>query len=147
MSKKRDRVFDELREAFGGFWGATAALRGRESRKPGEIGMAQYRLVKLLGQEGPLSAAQIAKLTGLSAATLSDMIDSLVSANLVTRCKSEEDKRATINALTEHGKECYEKKKELLKNKWSEALKDMSDEELEAAAAVLTRLTRVIETL
>lgn len=147
MGKKREQAFSELHEAFGSFFGATARLRGRESHSKDGLSIAQYRIVGLLGKLGPQTGAQLCKLTGLSGASLSEMIDHLVEAGYVERTKSAEDKRAVVNQLSVTGQQCFDKKHKEMKAKWQSALKDMSDEEIDGAAQVLRRLTAVIESL
>lgn len=147
MSSKREQAFTQLQEAFGGFFGATARLRGRESHNHDELSVAQFRIVGLIGKLGPQTGSQLCKLTGLSPASLSEMIDHLVAAGYVERAKSDEDKRATVNRLSEHGQQCFDRKHTELKAKWRKALKDMSDEEIEQAASSLRRLTEAIESI
>jgi len=79
-------------------------LRGRESQRPGELSYAQYSLLFGLASEPELSASRLAALADLSPATVTQMLDHLERAELVTRVRSALDKGVVLVALTEAGR-------------------------------------------
>ena len=68
------------------------------------------------------------------------MLDHLEQAGLVTRIRSEHDKRVVLVALTEPGGRLIAERRARLQPRWDAALADFSDEQLLTAAAVLDRL-------
>jgi len=54
--------------------------------------------------------------------------------------RSELDKRVVLTSLTERGRALVAERKALFEPRWSAALAEFGDEELQIAAAVLARL-------
>lgn len=119
---------------------AMRKLRGRETHRPGQISFAQYGLLFGLAGACERSARELADHADLSPATVTQMLDHLETAGLVTRTRSEEDRRVVLTALTERGAAVVAERKEQMEPRWHQALAEFSDADLTAAARVLDRL-------
>jgi DNA-binding MarR family transcriptional regulator len=140
---ERLEPYEELGRAFKTTMAAVRRLRGRETHRPGELSYAQYSLLFGLAGGGVMSARELAELADLSAATVAQMLDHLAAAGLVTRVRSDEDKRIVLTSLTERGCDVIEQRRAAIEPRWRAALAEFSDDELGVAAAVLDRLAEV----
>ncbi len=126
---------------------AVRRLRGRETQRAGQISYAQYGLLHGLAAACDCSARELAEQTDLSAATVAQMLEHLEAAGLVSRTRSEQDRRVVLSALTERGAELVRERQRRLEEHWGEALASFSDEQLRTAAAVLERIASVFDSL
>ena len=136
---------DELGRAFKAAMAAVRRLRGRETHRPGDLSYSQYSLLFSLAAGGVKSARELAELADLSPATVAQMLDHLAAAGLVTRIRSDEDKRIVLTSLTDRGCEVIEARRSTMEPRWRAALAEFSDAELTTAAAVLDRLRDLFE--
>jgi DNA-binding MarR family transcriptional regulator len=141
----------EAIEAFAGsFKRAMAAvrrLRGRETHRPGKPSFAQYHLLfALYGCDG-LSSSELAQAADLSPATVTQMLDALVEQGLVSRVRSESDRRIVTCSLTEPGREVIAERRALFQGRWDGSLAEFSAAELATAAAVLDRIATMFDSL
>jgi DNA-binding MarR family transcriptional regulator len=130
----------QLGAAFKGLMASVRRMRGRESRRHDELSDAQYRLLVGLRDQVSLSSRDLASLADLSAATATEMLDSLAAAGLVHRVRSETDRRVVLTSLTEDGHAKLEERHAQFLPRWEAALEGFSEDELRTAAAVLDRL-------
>ena len=138
---------DELRRSFKDVQAALRRLRGRETRKPGELSFAQFGLLFGLAERGEMSAGELATAAALSPATVTQMLDGLEAAGLVRRLRSERDKRVVMVSLTDDGRAVMESRRRWFESLWEQALDGLSARELSAATAVLDRLHDLFEQL
>jgi len=131
---------EHLARSFKAAMVAVRRLRGRESQRLGELSYAQYSLLFGLASEPELSASRLAAIADLSPATVTQMLDHLEQAELVTRVRSAHDKRVVLVALTESGRRLVAQRRAHLQPRWDAALAELSDAQLMTAAAVLDRL-------
>ena len=131
-----------LGRSFKGAMAAVRRLRGRQTQRPGELSAAQYELLFNLAGGGARSARELADAATLTAATTTQMLESLEAHGLVSRLRSDQDKRVVLNALTDRGRQVVEEHRARVEPKWRAALGEFSDEQLLTAAAVLDRLAR-----
>jgi DNA-binding MarR family transcriptional regulator len=139
----RSEGLEQLGRSFKAAMAAVRRLRGREARRPGELSFAQYSLLFGLVDGGARSARELACAADLSAATVTQMLDSLAAAGLVQRVRSTGDKRVVLTSLTERGSALLAARRACFEPRWRGALADFSDDELATAAAVLDRLRDV----
>jgi DNA-binding MarR family transcriptional regulator len=126
--------------AFKAATGAVRRLRGRETQRPLGFSYAQYSLLFGLAEHAELPASKLASAADLTPGTATQMLDHLESGGLVHRVRSEDDKRVVLVSLTDRGRELVAARRAQVESRWQTALKGFSDEELDAAAAVLERL-------
>jgi DNA-binding MarR family transcriptional regulator len=126
---------------------AVRKLRGRETQRIGQLSYAQYGLLHGLAGECELSARELATHTELSPATVTQMLEHLEAAGLVTRTRSEQDRRVVYSTLTERGAAVVAERQQHMEGRWKAALAECSDRELAAAAKVLDRVADMFESL
>jgi DNA-binding MarR family transcriptional regulator len=136
---------EELGRAFKSAMAAVRRQRGRETHRPGELSYAQYSLLFSLSDGGTKSARELAELADLSAATVTQMLDSLATAGLVIRVRSDADKRVVLTSLTDRGRDVIERRRCQMEPRWRGALSEFSGDELRVASAVLTRLAELFD--
>jgi DNA-binding MarR family transcriptional regulator len=131
---------EDLGRAFKAAMAAVRRLRGRETHHPGDLSYAQYSLLFGLAGGCTRSSRELAELADLSPATVTQMLDSLEASGLVTRIRSDEDKRIVLTSLTGRGRDVTEQRRAEIEPQWRAALAEFSDDELRIAAAVLDQL-------
>lgn len=141
----RDEALTELGIAFRRAFRALRSLRGRDTHRGGEVGHAQFELLIELYSRGSLNAGELAEAVGVSAATVSGMLDGLCAAELVERGRSESDRRLVVVKLTRRGRRKVEARKALWRRRWEEALEGVDEEELRVASRVLGRISDIFD--
>lgn len=131
---------EQLAAAFKAAMVAVRRLRGRDTHRQGGLSHAQYSLLFGLCNGDALSARDLADSADLSAATVTQMLESLEGAGLVQRTRSDTDKRVVLTSLTARGREVVDERRARVEPRWRAALGEFSGEELQTAAAVLRRL-------
>jgi DNA-binding MarR family transcriptional regulator len=129
--------------AFKTAMGAVRRLRGRDTHRPGELSYAQFGLLFGLAERGELSASELAGLADVAPATATQMLDSLATAGLVERVRSERDRRIVLVSLTARGSALVATRRSRYEALWTRELADFSAAQLEAATAVLERAEAV----
>jgi MarR family transcriptional regulator, organic hydroperoxide resistance regulator len=138
---------EELGRSFKALLAAVRRLRGRESRQQGGLSNAQYGLLFGLCEHDELSSSELASAADLSPATATEMLEGLAAAGLVTRKRSERDRRVVLISLTARGRTLVEERREDLQPRWRAALAEFSDAELRIAGRVLERLQDMFDQL
>ena len=130
----------ELGQALKRCLSAVRRLRGRENRAHGELSDAQYGLLFSLVDHEALPTSELACLANLSPATATGMLDGLAAAGLVSRVRSERDRRVVLTSLTAHGRALVDARHAVFAPRFAAALAEFSDDELRTATAVFGRL-------
>jgi MarR family transcriptional regulator, organic hydroperoxide resistance regulator len=138
---------DRLGRSFKAAMAAVRRLRGRESHHPGELSDAQYGLLFCLRSHADLPSSELALAADLSAASTTEMLDGLATAGLVTRARSQRDRRVVLTSLTERGRELVEARRARYEPRWRGALAEFSEQDLIVAATVLDRLRGLFDEL
>jgi DNA-binding MarR family transcriptional regulator len=146
-AKTREQALAELGAAFKGFMAAVRRLRGRDSQRHGELTFAQYHLLFGLADHDERPAGELALAADLSAASATQMLDTLEAMRLVRRTRSERDRRVVTCSLTEHGRELVTRKRLHFEDCWQTALAGFSVEELAVASAVIEQLRSLYDGL
>jgi DNA-binding MarR family transcriptional regulator len=143
----RRQAAEQMARSFKAAIAAVRRLRGRESHRPGELSDAQYSLLFCLRESDAVRTSELALAADLSPASTTEMLDSLATAGLVTRVRSDEDRRVVLTSLTERGRELVEERRARLEPRWLAAFADVSERDLLAAADVLDRLRGLFDEL
>jgi MarR family transcriptional regulator, organic hydroperoxide resistance regulator len=143
-TRTRD-VATELGRAFKGCVGAVRRMRGRETRIHGELSDAQYGLLFGLREVETLPTSELACVADLSPATATGMLDGLAAAGLVSRVRSDQDRRVVLTSLTERGRALVEERHARFAPRFAAAVAQFSDDELRTAAAVLDSLRMMFD--
>jgi DNA-binding MarR family transcriptional regulator len=126
---------------------AVRRLRGRETQRIGQLSYAQYGLLHGLAGGCEFSARELAEQTNLSPATVTQMLEHLEAAELVTRTRSEQDRRVVLSVLTDRGAAIVAERQLEMEGRWTEALQEFSDTDLATATKVLNRVADLFESL
>jgi len=135
----------ELGRAFKACLGAVRRMRGRETRCPGELSDAQYGLLFGLRDSDGMATSELATLADLSPASATEMLEGLATAGLVTRVRSESDRRVVLTSLTKRGHALVDERHRRFAPRYNAALAEFSDDELHTAAAVLDRMREMFD--
>jgi len=146
---RRTEALAAVREEFGCLMGAERRLRGRDQHRKTEDGLtiAQVRALFALGQNEAATAGEIAESARLSPASVTAMLDELERDGIVTRVRSDADRRRVLVLLTDEGRAVLKKRRRLWLKRWDAALADVPERDLEAAADVLRRITGLLDDL
>ena len=131
---------EDFGRAFKGCVGAIRRLRGRENRCHDGLSDAQYGLLFHLRDHDALPTSELAALADLSPATATGMLDALAAQDLVSRVRSDRDRRVVLIALTDRGRDLVAARHARFAPRWAGAMSEFSDSELRTAAAVLNRV-------
>lgn len=139
-------LLGEVREAFGALLGAERRLRGRDQHGGAEgLTIAQVRALFALDAHQAATAGEIAEAARLSPAAVSGMLDELERDGIVTRVRSDSDRRRVLVTLTDDGRAVLKKRRKLWLKRWETALEDVPERDLEAAAEVMRRITVLLD--
>jgi DNA-binding MarR family transcriptional regulator len=139
---------EAVRMAFVEMMGAERRLRARDQKcAPGELTQSHIRALFTIDKSGEATAGDLAKAAELSPASVSAMLDHLERDGIVERRRSEHDRRVVVVRLTDSGRTLLEEKRALWRRRGAEALADVPDEHLHAAADVMHRMARLLDEL
>jgi DNA-binding MarR family transcriptional regulator len=146
---RRTDALTAIREEFGSLMGAERRLRGRDQHRKNEDGLtiAQVRALFALDQDEVATAGEIAEKAQLSPASVSAMLDDLERDGIVTRVRSDTDRRRVLVLLTDEGRAVLKKRRRLWLKRWDTALADVPERDLAAAADVLHRIAGLLDEL
>ena len=139
---------EAVRIAFVELLGAERRLRARDQKcAKGELTQGQIRALFTIDKTGAATAGDLAKAAELSPASVSTMLDHLERDGIVSRERSESDRRVVVVTLTEAGRALLDAKREAFRARGAEALAGVSDEHLLAAADVMHRMAAMLDEL
>ncbi|HEX2387852.1 MAG TPA: MarR family transcriptional regulator [Solirubrobacterales bacterium] len=139
---------DALDTAWEQFFSAIRRAKGRAGQRHGsELSLPQLHLLAPLAGGGTARVGELAEAADVAAPTASRMIDSLEREGLVSRDHAAADRRAITVALTDRGRELYERKREVQHAKRMEIFGSLSEAEREQAAHLLGRMAELIDGL
>lgn len=146
---RRAEALAAVREEFGCLMGAERRLRGREQHRKAEDGLTigHVRALFALDKGEAATAGEIAEAARLSPASVTAMLDDLERDGIVTRDRSDSDRRQVLVTLTDEGRTLLKKRSRRWLKRWEAALADVPERDLEAAAEVLGRITGLLDEL
>jgi MarR family transcriptional regulator, organic hydroperoxide resistance regulator len=146
---RRAEALAAVREEFGGLMGAERRLRGRDQHRKNDDGLtiAQVRALFALDKSDAATAGEIAETARLSPASVTAMLDELERDGIVTRVRSDTDRRRVLVTLTEEGKAVLKKRRRIWLKRWDKAFADVPERDLDAAAEVLRRIAGLLDEL
>ena len=137
---------DQLATAWEGFFRTTRRLRSRAGKQPIEgLSLPQYHLLEALRDDDELTVGVLAEAAGVAPPTATRMLDCLARDGYVARRHSETDRRSVLVSLTPTGRTALEAAHEQVSAWRRRVFERLEPEEREQAAALLTRLTAVLE--
>ena len=137
---------DQLATAWESFFRTTRRLRSRAGKQPIEgLSLPQYHLLEALRDDDELTVGVLAEAAGVAPPTATRMLDCLERDGYVARRHSDTDRRAVLVALTPSGRVALQAAHEQVSAWRRRVFERLEPEEREQAAALLTRLTAVLE--
>ena len=136
----------EVLDAFSELSASQRRLRGRDALQRGRLSFAQLRVLTALEEDG-CPAGRLAERAGVTPATVTGMLDILEEQGIVTRARSEHDRRVVIARLTEEGRRIRDRRRGEVRRVFEDALATLDPADLAAAPRVLRRLADVMEGL
>lgn len=137
---------DQFTAAWESFFRTTRRVRSRAGRQPIEgLSLPQYHLLEALRQDDELSVGTLAEAAGVAPPTATRMLDCLARDGYIERRHSEEDRRAVLVSLTPEGRDAVEAAHEQASVWRRRVFESLEPAEREQAAALLNRLTEVLE--
>ncbi|MBS1679633.1 MAG: MarR family transcriptional regulator [Actinobacteria bacterium] len=146
---RRTEALAQVREEFSCLMGAERRLRGRDQHRKTDDGLTivQVRALFALDRNEAATAGEIAETARLSPASVTAMLDELERDGIVTRVRSDADRRQVLVLLTDEGRAVLKKRRRLWLKRWETALADVPERDLEAAAEVLRRIAGLLDEL
>lgn len=137
---------DQFTAAWEAFFRTTRRLRSRAGAQDLEgLSLPQYHLLVALRDADELTVGVLAEAAGVAAPTATRMLDCLARDGYVERRHSEEDRRSVLVSLTPAGRVAVQAAHARV-SAWRRRVYDaLEPQEREQAAALLTRLSQVME--
>ena len=115
---------------------AAYAVRPRPVKgKGGMEGMAQHRVLKLLGETSSISQQSLQEILAIRPGSLSELLSKLENKGLILRTQDETDRRKNTLSLTDAGREALKETEER-----RDPFNMLTDEEQEALKALLKKI-------
>ena len=137
-------------DALDEFQRAQRRAQGRFNSAPAvpELSTSQYHLLEPLAKaDGPVCVGALAESAGVSPPSATRMLDGLVKRGIVERARDTTDRRLVRVDLTDHGRELFDKKHELVLNARTRIFDALTASERRAAARLLSGLAAAIDEL
>jgi DNA-binding MarR family transcriptional regulator len=143
----RSAALDEVQHGLRQLLRAERRLRGRDQhRETGDLSPSHMRAVFAIGHD-ETTAGEIAKAAQISPAAVTAMLDELEADGLVSRRRSETDRRCVLVALTDAGHVVLDAAKQRWRARWDEALRDVPAADLQTAAGVMRSIAELLDEL
>ena len=137
---------DQFTAAWETFFRTTRRLRSRAGKQPLEgLSVPQYHLLEALRDADELTVGVLAEAAGVAAPTATRMLDCLARDGYVARRHSEEDRRSVLVSLTPSGRVAVQAAHEQISAFRRRVFDSLEPAEREQAAALLNRLSEVLE--
>ena len=138
---------DEFTLAWEGFFRATRRARGRSTGPLNGSGLslAQYQLLEALRDAPELPVSELATSAGVAPPTATRMLDALVRDGIAARTPDERDRRVVLVSLTPAGREAVRAAAARVAAGRARVRDELSPAEQEQAAALLRRLTSIVQ--
>lgn len=120
-------------------------LHSRHLEKTVGLTAPQLLLLQLLRQHGQVTAGSLAREMNLSQATVTTVMDRLEEKRLVTRNRSDADKRKVFAALTEEGEKLLVNAPMLLQQHFIRQFQDLQNWEQTQILTVLQHVAQMMD--
>ena len=107
-----------------------------------DIGIAEFRILKLLDESGRTVMARLSQDTLLSQAAITVIVDKLEEHDLVARIRSEVDRRSINIQITMKGRSLLKEARKIHKRYVDQILDALSDDELRELHSIMSKLAR-----
>jgi DNA-binding MarR family transcriptional regulator len=97
-----------------------------------------------LYRKGVCNATDIANMIGITSGAVTGMTDKLVSMGLITRERSDTDRRVVLFTITDKGKETIQRIRDRRFKRLSEIFRQISNDEIESTIGVFNKITELL---
>ena len=118
---------------------------GRELAKSAGLTAVQFRVLQVVAETGHSTATAISSRMRVSQATITALVDKLVSHGMVTREKSQIDRRQTDIVITDLGRHTIEASPDPLQQRFVRRFQDLDDWEQSMLVASLERVAAMLD--
>lgn len=108
-----------------------------------QLSLPEWRVMAVLGEETDLSAAQVAERTAMDKVAVSRAVNKLIDSGRLERHFSPEDKRRSVLALSEEGRQIYTEVIPIALSYEGKILDKLSAVEREALRSLLEKLESI----
>lgn len=138
----------EFSAAVEEFFRTLRRVRGRASQAHEEgLSLAQFQLLDVLGDGRPRTVGQLAEAGGVAQPTATRMLEALERAGTVQRAPAPRDRRCVHISLTPAGEDALAEKRKQIQAARERVASSLTEQERRDAAAVLRRLSTLMEDL
>ncbi|WP_212524300.1 MarR family transcriptional regulator [Actibacterium sp. MT2.3-13A] len=120
-------------------------LYGRDLAKAAGLTAAQFRVLQVVAESGFCTAKDISRRMSVSQATVTSLVDKLVAQRMVTRQRSETDRRQTHIVVTDLGRETIEKAPDALQQRYVRKFEALDDWEQAMLISALERVAAMLD--
>lgn len=120
-------------------------LYGKELASAAGLTAAQFRALQIVAETGRATPKDIAARMGVSQATITALVDKLVARALVTRERSERDRRQTNVTITETGRATVQEAPDALQQRYVRKFEALEDWEQAQIIATLERIAAMLD--
>lgn len=120
-------------------------LFSRELAQSVGLTAAQFRVLQIVAESGHCTATAIAQRMRISQATVTSLVDKLVRQEMVTRERSQTDRRQTNIVATERGRRAIAEAPDPLQQRFVRKFEAMEDWEQAALIAALERVAGLLD--
>lgn len=140
MSDLRSDVLVALRRIM-----RATSLYSRKLEKSVGLTVPQLIVIRAIGSRGVLTASELSREVSLSQATVTNILNRLEERKLLTRERSEEDRRRVKLKLTEAGNAVFREAPQPLQNTFSARFDALPQWEQHQIVAALTRVAEMMD--
>ncbi len=120
-------------------------ISGRELAQSAGLTAAQLRVLQVVGETGQTTAKEISTRMHISQATVTTLVDRLVSGDMVVREKSQTDRRQTNILITDRGRQTLDEAPDPLQQQYVQRFKALEDWEQAMLVAALERVATMLD--
>ena len=112
---------------------------------PLELSVSQFKLLMTVRHQGEVTLKELAEKLNVSPPSVSVMVDKLVDRKLLTRERSQQDRRKVVIQVSPDEKACLDAMEEKVLHVFTQLLEDVGPEIAKKWEEVLTKVEQVLE--
>ncbi|WP_372605236.1 MarR family winged helix-turn-helix transcriptional regulator [Actibacterium sp.] len=120
-------------------------LFGKELAQAAGLTPVQFRVLQITAETGSATPKGIATRMGVAQATVTVLVDKLVARGMVTRVRSETDRRQTNVVVTEAGRSAIQQAPDALQQRYVRAFQKLEDWEQAQLISSLERVAGMLD--
>ncbi|MDK3074589.1 MarR family transcriptional regulator [Sedimentitalea sp. JM2-8] len=119
-------------------------IYGRELAQAAGLTAVQFRVLQVVSERADCTAKDISRQMGISQATVTSLVDKLVGQGMVSRQKSDTDRRQTHIVMTGQGRDAVAAAPDALQQQFARRFEALSDWEQSMLVASLERVAAML---